>query len=247
MILSVNVQITNIQSLIIQDSESVNSMSIDQEETLTIVIQDSIGRSFPNELENVNLIVKSINPKVIEGRISADKKHLTLKAKSMGDTWITIYLEDSPKIFDIFYVMVGPVIYPQTQVEVHEGGMVQFAIDQGNNLQQQYNWISSKPDIVSINNQGVATALKKGSATISFDQKNDKPSKFSTVVNVFTVQNVVLDDSSQNIRLMTNYPLSDSYKESYLIAFNLYAKDPSKNIFQVKSLSEEQDIIQNNL
>lgn len=32
-----------------------------------------------------------------------------------------MYLVENPKIFDIFYVMVGTIIKPKSPVKVHEG------------------------------------------------------------------------------------------------------------------------------
>lgn len=72
----------------------------------------------------MNLVVKSINPKVIEGRVSSDKKLLSVKAKSIGDSWIIVYLEENPKVFDIFYAMVGPMIYPKSTASIPEGGVI---------------------------------------------------------------------------------------------------------------------------
>ena len=59
---------------------------------LRIYLQDSLGRSFPNELENVNLKIKVTNSKVIDTYISEDKKYLILKAKTSGASLCTVYL-----------------------------------------------------------------------------------------------------------------------------------------------------------
>jgi len=39
---------------------------------------------------------------------------------------------ENPKVFDIFYVMVGTIIKPKSPVKVHEGGTIYFVTDRIN-------------------------------------------------------------------------------------------------------------------
>ena len=115
---------TTIASIFVQDSYMVQNLQVEGDSVLRIILQDTFGRSFPNDLDNVNLLIHTSNPNVIEGHISVDKKYLTLKAKSEGTSLVKLYLDDNPGIYDVFYVSVGSIIKPVSPVKVHVGGKI---------------------------------------------------------------------------------------------------------------------------
>ena len=173
------------------------------------------------------------NQKVIEAELREGNSILHLRAKSFGVSLCSVYLLDNPQVYDIFIVRVGSIITPTSPVLVHEGGLIQFNVN--NNLRNVGNkWFSDDPSIITIHPvTGRAVAQKRGQTSITFSDTI----QYSTKVNVFLIDRV----ETSRIK-MTNLPNHPDYNEEYELPLTFYSGDK-----EISNLFTDNEAINNNL
>ena len=239
-LLMVNVLITNIYSILVENSYGVLTLPTDADSHLKIHLQDTLGRAFPspNELGKLSLGLSISDHRILEGSLVEKNSILYLRAKSEGLALVTVYLTENPSVFDIFYVNVGSVITPtQSPVYVHKGGNVNFLVASSPVGSSTGNrWSSEDSSIVDINpSTGRALAKNAGKTHIHFSDTIEYASR----VEVLQANKFVLDRSDITF---SNVASSSDHAKEYEIPFRVFSGDQ-----EIKFLSGEKDSVSNNL
>lgn len=155
------VLITPIHSLIISNPTGVLNLQVDGRASIRFYLQDSFGRLFPNKLHNVNYNIRVSNPHVIMATLS--ENHIDIKGMKNGSSQLVVTVEGAD-IYDTIPIRVGHLIRPSSPVYVHEGGIINYEIQEG-----EGEWFSESPSILSINREsGVALAHSTGAIDVIF-------------------------------------------------------------------------------
>ena len=114
-----------------------------------------------SELTNLKLEVHVTNPQVVDVTI-VDRAILKIRAKSSGVSLVSVYLEDSPYIFDVFAVKSGsPSAIGQDEL-IHVGGFLDLS-----QPESASGWVSEDPSVLSIDSRtGKAVALREGKTIV---------------------------------------------------------------------------------
>lgn len=179
------------------------------------------------------------NPKAIDLKILNYEQILIVKAKSVGSSICFIYLEENPNVYDIFLINVGSIVTPSSPVYVHVGGVIYFTANRKQN--NEYKWTSEDPQIVEINNQGKAIALKEGKTNILISDTIHHLTK----INVYKASKILLNEARSPYKI-TNIPTNPNYREEYHFYFRVISDERElKFLNNIGKTSTEQ--INNNL
>ena len=173
--------------------KSSHEMTEGDEFSLTVAIN-------PENATNKNITWKSSNPSVVA------VSNGTVTALKAGSATITVTTEDGGKTATCD-VIVNAKIYPVESVsldkssyEMTEGEefTLTVAINPENATNKNITWKSSNPSVVAVSN-GIVTALKAGSATITVTTEDGgKTATCDVIVNakIYPVESVSLDTTS---------------------------------------------------
>ncbi len=214
------------------------SLPLGADSTLSIVLQDFVGRSFPSDLQRVRLGLHITNSTSVEARILGNYSNLYIRAKADGVSSLTVYLLDDPSIYDVIVVSVGSVINPASPVRVHVGGVINFEVVKDGKGRDKQRWYSEDPSVVKIDPYtGRAVVLREANTHVVFNDVIQYKSK----VNAFRATKLVMDTTSLPRRL-TNIKNSENYRDRYVIPFRVYDGDR-----EITILSDSGALIDNNL
>ena len=121
----VNVEITEVYSIIIEEAWKAMFLSPDQPIELKITLQDSFGRSFPPDLDDIKFTSESNNPYLLSIKFLPPSSILIVPL-TLGHTLLKVVF--SQKIFDVISVYVSSPFLPSSPVFVHKGGSFKFQL-----------------------------------------------------------------------------------------------------------------------
>ncbi len=144
----------------VEINEELTNLNVDDEFTLTATIT-------PEDANNQNVIWSSSNLEVL----SVDQEG-NLHALAKGEATITVITEDGGHTNSILIEVKQPVVSVKiketlTSLNVDDEFTLTAIITPEDANNQNVSWSSSNSDVLSINEDGLLKALKKGSATIT--------------------------------------------------------------------------------
>jgi hypothetical protein len=90
---------------------------------------------------------------------------------------VVVYLQNDPRIFDIFKVRVATIVEPSSNVHLYVGSEVQFKIVASKLDQLEaagLTWFSTNQNVLDVNHlEGSAIARSEGKAEIKLQNSNN--------------------------------------------------------------------------
>ena len=222
----VNILVTNIHSLVVEDSYKTLNMPLGSELSLTVSFQDEHARSFAKRIEGVDLGVAASHPRVIQANLHDYNQTISLKATGSGESNLVLYLEQRPYVLDVIRVKVLSRVWPPSPVYLHLGGEVEFQINEQGSSSKGSNkhlvrWSTSDNDVIDINpHTGRATGLKEGHADVFMSNAVS----LQSIVKVLRVGRIDMNDNTAP-KYLTNVYKDSNYKSEYILDFKLYLDD----------------------
>lgn len=210
----VNVRVIDIYSILVENSYKTNMMPLGSEIKLKVNLQNENGFLFPQPLEGVHLVAVSTNLGVVSVGFDDTQSNIIISAQSAGSTYIILYLESNPTVYDIFRVEVGSVVVPSGHVKVHKGGQVHFVLTNSKIPKERIIWTTDNHNVLDIDSHsGVSQARALGTANVVLKDLG----QYTTPVTVFEIDSI--DQSADSDRRMTSNPKSVHFKEKYELVF----------------------------
>lgn len=198
------VVVTKIHSVVIENPAGVLSLQVDSKARVRFYVQDHFGRLFPNNVHGVHYVLRVSNPHILSAEISEDRNFIELKGINNGSCQLVLSV-DGLDDYDVIPIRVGHLVRPSSPIYVHEGGIVQFEVQEGTG-----DWESSSSSVVSIDSKtGRAVALRVGSADVMFKSGMTLRSK----VNVLQATSIVSANGDLGYEGLTAFNM---YDVSYL-------------------------------
>lgn len=129
-----NVIVTPIKALFIENSHSVVKVDVGQVTSVRFYVQDMYGRLFYNNLLNIEYDIISSNEEVFSVSLDATKNFIKIHPKKEGEAMLMLRLKSGDGFLvklneiphDIVKVEVGRVIEPQSPIYLAVGGEVEI-------------------------------------------------------------------------------------------------------------------------
>ena len=233
----VNVRVVEVYSILVENSYKAEMVPVGSEVTFTVDLQNENGFLYPQPLEGAGLVAVSTHGGVVEVRFDQYFSKITVVGVSKGQTYVIVYLESNPSVYDIFRVDVGCSISPAEPVTIHRGGTVQYVVAGAKLTSEKARWDSDNSDVVSVDQHtGRAVAHKAGSASVFIRDV----SLFRSKVTVVEADRLYVSSSSDTG--LTNNPQSSRYKKKYRLMFEAEQKGQRIASFTTKEELGKSDI-----
>ena len=211
----VNIRVVDIYSILVENSYKTNMMPLGSEIKLKVDLQNENGFLFPQPLEGVNLVAVSTNLGVVSLGFDDSQSNIIITALSAGSTYVILYLESNPAVYDIFRVEVGSVVVPSGNVKVHKGGQVHFTLTNSKISRDRIVWSTDNLKVLDIDSHsGLAAARSVGNANVILKDLG----QYTTPVTVYEIDSIT--QSAESDRRMTSNPKSVHYKSKYELVFD---------------------------
>lgn len=212
---AVVIEITDIRALVVRGAQQAALLSTGGTIELTVALQDEHGRVFPSLLRNQKVVALSSNFSVVSADLDITNSNLILQGNAEGEAIISVYLEEDPRIFDMFKVTVGSLIFP-SGASIHRGNSIKFRLSSAELEERNITWSSSNSNIVSVvNHTGEASAMAKGQARVFL-----QGDAFAEVlVNVFEVDTLVLESEGSS-KLTNTLEIKDGSHKVHVKTFS---------------------------
>lgn len=210
----VNIRVVDVYSIFVENSYKAEMVPVGAEVSLKVNLQNENGFLFPQPLEGVQLVAVSTNLGIVGIGFDDSQSTIRITGKASGSTFVILYLESNPFVYDIFRVEVGSIVQPAGPIRVHTGGHIQFSLNNSKIPQDKIIWESEDHAIASVDPYtGYLTAKQPGTTTVVI--KDFK--QYSTPIVVFKADSLSLSTACDR-RPSTN-PASPGYREKYDLVF----------------------------
>lgn len=249
----VNVEITEVYSILIEEAWKAMFLSPDQPIELKITLQDSFGRSFPpgipiiilitniiyiSDLDNIRVSFEMTNPYLLSVKFLPPSS-IQIVPLMLGHTLLKVVF--SQRIFDIVSVYVSSPFLPHSPVLIHKGGSFKFQpLFESSGLEFE----AENEDILEI--KGLTVKAKEEGSTF-VNLKNNFP--FKAKVIVFEVNQFIYPSILPIIILPSGHPQYNGPIYKFSIDFKSDGRKISKkiDINENSDASSSSNLINNNL
>ena len=210
----VNVRIVDVYSILVENSYKADIVPVGAEISLKIDLQNENGFLFPQPLEGVNLVAVSTNLGIVSISFDENQSHIKITGKTTGSTFVILYLESNPFVYDIFRVEVGSIVQPAGPLRIHAGGHIHFVLNNSKIAQDKIIWESEDSSIIHVDPySGFATARSPGTTNVVIKDLK----QYSSPVVVFQADSLTLSNSCD--RRLTSNPTNPTYRDHYDLVF----------------------------
>lgn len=240
----VNIRVIDVYSILVENSHKAELLPVGGEVTLKVYLQNENGFLFPQPLEGVTLVALPTSLGVVSAKFDQQQSRLTVTANSMGSTYVVVYLDSNPAVYDIFRVEVGSLIMPSGPLVMHVGGQTTFKIGNSRGTVDRVKWESEDNAVLKVTSAtGEARALFPGKTNVIL-----KDGQARSQVTVVEIDRLALSpQSTSKIRTISGEKqeiVFDAYAGPYRMVTFDSSKDGVNNHLRFSCSTNQDGIFQ---